>query len=107
MLRSFLLITALSFVLGTVGCSSMKLGSKTKEEMTDFGKRYAQAWSSKDPNAVAALYSDSGSLTINDGKPAVGRAAIAEVVGGYMTAFPDMVLTMNKIVEKEGVWEFH
>ncbi len=107
MLRIFLLITAISFSIGIVGCSSIKLGSKTKEEMTDFGKRYAQAWSSKDPNAVAMLYSESGSLKVNDGKPAVGRAAIAEVVNGFMTAFPDMVVNMNKIVEKPEGWEFH
>ena len=89
------------------GCSSGKSGIKPKVEMRDFVQRYAAAWNSKDPNAPAAFYSEGGSLKVNDHKPAVGRAAITKVASGFMTAFPDLVLTVDKIVEKPGLTEFH
>ena len=46
---------------------------------------------------VAAFFSADGSLSINGGAPAVGRDAIREVVQGFMTAFPDLVLTMDDV----------
>lgn len=73
----------------------------------EFGQRYAQAWCSQDPDQVAAFYAEDGSLTINDGEPAVGRAAIAGVARGFMTEFPDMVVTMDRLVAKTGGHEFH
>lgn len=107
-MRIALLITAILFTFGLfIGCSSLRPGVKTKEEMKDFAQRYAKAWSSKNPNAVAEFYSERGSLKVNDGNPAVGRAAIAEVASGFMTAFPDLVVTMDKIEEKSGNTEFH
>jgi uncharacterized protein (TIGR02246 family) len=63
----------------------------------DFGKRYTSAWCSQDPERVAALFSTDGSLHINGGAPAIGRAAIREVVQGFMTAFPDLRLTMDDL----------
>ena len=47
-------------------------------ELTDFAKRYAEAWCSQNPESVAAFFAENGSLSVNDGPPAVGRAAIAE-----------------------------
>jgi uncharacterized protein (TIGR02246 family) len=73
----------------------------------EFGQRYAQAWCSQDPDQVAAFYAEDGSLTVNDGEPAVGRAAIAGVARGFMTEFPDMVVTMDRLVAKTGGHEFH
>jgi hypothetical protein len=43
-----------------------------------------------DPTRVAAHYAPEGSLTINDGPPAVGRAAITEVARGFYVVLPDM-----------------
>ena len=47
--------------------------------------------------SVAAFFSEQGSLTINDGAPAVGRAAITASAQAFMTAFPDMVVAMNSV----------
>ena len=61
----------------------------------DFATSYTTAWCSQDPERVAAFFAPGGSLTINGGKPAVGRKAIAESARGFMTAFPDIVVTMD------------
>jgi uncharacterized protein (TIGR02246 family) len=66
-------------------------------QLRDIGARYTAAWCSQDPERVAAFFSTGGSLTINGGAPAVGRGAIREVVRGFMTAFPDLVLTMDGV----------
>lgn len=64
-------------------------------DLHGFGIRYATAWSSQVPSNVAAFFSEDGSLSVNDGDPAIGRAAIADVARGFMTDFPDMVVTMD------------
>ena len=61
-------------------------------DLTEFAKRYAEAWCSQNPESVAAFFADNGSLSVNDGPPAVGRAAIAELAQGFMRDFPDMVV---------------
>jgi len=72
-------------------------------ELKQFAGRYAAAWCSQVPEKVAAFFATSGSLSVNDGPPAVGRRAIAEVASGFMTAFPDMVVTMDRLtVETRG-----
>ena len=84
------------------------MGTATMQTpLDDFARRYADAWSSQNPDRVAAFFSQHGSLRVNDDPPAVGRAAIAEVARGFMTAFPGMVVTLDKLVDRaEGV-EFH
>jgi uncharacterized protein (TIGR02246 family) len=61
----------------------------------DLAEGYTAAWSSQDPASVAAFFSPNGSLTVNDGAPAVGREAITQVAQSFMTAFPDLHLTMD------------
>jgi hypothetical protein len=68
----------------------------------DFATRYTAAWCSQNAASVAAFFSKHGSLTINNAKPAVGRAAITAAAQGFMTAFPDMVVTMDRLDEQEG-----
>jgi uncharacterized protein (TIGR02246 family) len=79
-------------------------------QLRDFGTRYTAAWCSQDPERVAAFFTTDGSLSINGGAPAVGRGAIREVVQEFMTAFPDLVLTMDDVrVEGDRVvyhWTF-
>jgi uncharacterized protein (TIGR02246 family) len=65
--------------------------------LTDFGTRYAAAWSSQNPVGLASIYSEKGSLTVNGGAPSVGRTAITETARGFMTAFPDMVVKMDHV----------
>lgn len=71
-------------------------------------KEYAQAWCSQKPESVALFYAENGSLTINNGTPAIGRTAITKSAKAFMDAFPDdMIVAFNKLViTKEGT-EFH
>jgi hypothetical protein len=41
-------------------------------KLTDFGTRYAAAWSSQNPVSLASFYAENGWLTVNGGAPAVG-----------------------------------
>lgn len=63
----------------------------------DFATRYTAAWCSQHPESVAAFFEEAGSLTINDGRPAVGRAEITASAAGFMTAFPDLVVRMDTL----------
>ena len=65
--------------------------------MKDFATRYTAAWCSQDAASVASFFSESGSLRINDGTPSVGRPAITAAVQGFMTAFPDLVVKMDRL----------
>ena len=75
-------------------------------ELNDLAMRYAAAWSSRNPANVAAFYSDRGSLTVNDGMPAVGRPAIAATARSFMTAFPDMVVRLERVEVENGLVVF-
>jgi uncharacterized protein (TIGR02246 family) len=75
--------------------------------MRQFAERYAKAWCSQDPHSVARCFSEAGSLTVNDGAPAAGREAIAEVAQGFMTAFPDMEVKMDDLIAGPEGWVFH
>jgi uncharacterized protein (TIGR02246 family) len=68
------------------------------ESPEDFARRYTAAWCSQDAARVAAFFAPNGSLRVNDGDPAVGREAIAEVVQGFMSAFPDLNVLMDDLV---------
>lgn len=72
-----------------------------ERDLTDFGKRYAAAWSSQNPAQLASFYAEDGSLIVNGGAPSTGRAAIAAKAQSFMTAFPDMVVTMDRM-DKHG-----
>ena len=76
-------------------------------EITEFAKRYAEAWCSQDPEKVAAFFAERGSISINNGPPAVGRAAIAKEAQAFMTTFPDMVVTMDKVSRDPDRTKFH
>jgi hypothetical protein len=71
-------------------------------EQIDFGRRYATAWCSQNAASVAAFYEDNGSLQINGGPPSIGRAAITAAAQSFMTAFPDMVVSMDEMSAVEG-----
>lgn len=75
--------------------------------MNNFGKRYATAWCSQKPDTVAAFFAENGSLTVNNGEPAVGRAAVAKSAEGFMTAFPDLRVVMDSLVTTSHGTEFH
>lgn len=72
-----------------------------------FAARYAQAWCSQRPESVASFFAEGGSLRVNEAAPAVGRAAITDVVRGFMTAFPDMAVTMDALLRQPHAVAFH
>ena len=76
-------------------------------QLTYFATRYAAAWSSQNPDALASFYSEHGSLTVNDGSPSVGRAAIVAAASGFMTAFPDMLVKMDRVTQEGTRTRFH
>jgi predicted ester cyclase len=75
--------------------------------MTAFAKRYAEAWCSQNPASVGASFAENGSLSVNDGPPAVGRAAIIEIARGFMRDLPDMTVTMDDMTHKSDGTKFH
>ena len=75
--------------------------------MDNFAEEYAEAWSSGDPERVAGFFSEKGSLQINGGEPSVGRYAIAEDARGFMTAFPDLAVSFDRLVATPQGTEFH
>jgi len=75
--------------------------------MRALGAEYTAGWNSGDPVAVARFFEPSGSLKVNEAEPAVGRDAIASVAEGFMTAFPDMVLTMDSVRLVDTGVEYH
>jgi len=76
-------------------------------DLKNFAKRYAEAWCSQNPEKVAAFFAQRGSISINNSPPAVGRAAIAKEAQAFMTTFPDMIVTMDKVAHDEEGTKFH
>ena len=71
-----------------------------------FAKCYAAAWCSQNPASVAAFFAEKGSLSVNDGPPAVGRVAIAEVARSFMRDLPDMIVTMDDVTHESDGTKF-
>jgi len=76
-------------------------------ELEKFAQRYAKAWCSQDPETVAAFFAARGSISINNGPAAVGRAAIAKEAQAFMTTFPDMIVTFDKLEPRQNAVAFH
>ena len=68
------------------------------DQLTEFGTKYTAAWCSQNASSVAAFFAENGWLKINDGTPAVGRAAITASAQSFMTDFPDLVVAMDEAV---------
>ena len=79
----------------------------TTDELTRFAQRYANAWCSQNPDSVAAFFAERGSISINNGPPAVGRTAIARAAQAFMTTFPDMIVTFDKLEPRGDRTAFH
>ena len=98
-------LAALSLLL-TIGCAAGDT-QMNAESLQEFAARYTAAWSSGDASSVAAFHADNGSLTINEGEPAIGREGITAAAQGFMTAFPDMIVQMDSLVTKDSTVEYH
>jgi predicted ester cyclase len=78
-----------------------------KSLLRDFADRYTAAWCSQNAASVAAFYSVNGSLSVNGSVPAVGRDAIADVAQSFMTAFPDLRVVLDQVLERPDRAEYH
>lgn len=88
----------LAAILASAGCTDDESAQDSvSSELRVFAERYTEAWNSGDPAQVAKLYAHDGVLTINDGDPAVGRAAVEAVAGSFMSAFPGLELSNERI----------
>jgi nuclear transport factor 2 (NTF2) superfamily protein len=77
------------------------------DALHDFARGYTDAWCSGDPARVAAHYATGGSLTINQGAPAIGRTEITEAAEGFMVAFPDLRVEMDELRMQGATPEYH
>jgi predicted ester cyclase len=66
-------------------------------KLREFAIRYTAAWCGQDATSVASFFAERGSLKINDGSPAVGRTAIAAAAQEFMSAFPDLLVRMDRL----------
>ena len=57
-----------------------------------------KAWSSQDPEGMAACYEEAASLTINGATPSTGRVELAATAAGYMEAFPDLSVRVDHVL---------
>jgi uncharacterized protein (TIGR02246 family) len=78
----------------------MTMGQKRQARLREFAERYTAAWCGQDASSVAKFFSPGGSLTINGGTPAFGREAIAQAAQGFMTAFPDLVVVIDDLLDR-------
>ena len=69
-------------------------------DLREFARRYTAAWCSQNARSVAVFFAPDGTLTINGATPSVGRRAIAEAAQSFMTAFPDLKVEMDDVVEQ-------
>ena len=75
------------------GCEALMAAAAPPIEQ--LARDYARAWSSGDPEQVAAHFEVDGSLAVNDADPARGRGAIAGVARSFMTDLPDMEVSFD------------
>ena len=75
--------------------------------LREFAERYTAAWCSQNAASVAAFFSPTGSLQVNNAPPAVGQSEIEAVVQSFMTAFPDLVVAMDEIRLVDDGAEYH
>jgi uncharacterized protein (TIGR02246 family) len=98
----FVLVSAVTLSACSPGDSAGDAaGPAITPGLRELAAAYTEAWNSDDPAQVAAFYAPDGVLTINGGEPAAGRAAVEAVARDFMTAFPGLILTSDRL-EVEG-----
>lgn len=96
-----------TFVVFLSSACNGRSESPMQTNLQDFATRYAAAWSSQSADSLASFYADSGSLIVNGGAPSVGRAAIRTTAQSFMTAFPDMLVRMDSVIDRGDRAVFH
>jgi len=103
----FVIIALWAMIAACSNKSEKSTGKFDPARLEHLGLNYTRAWNSQTPDMVATYFAKTGALTINNGTPAVGRKAIAEVAQGFMVAFPDLHLVMDSLVLKADRAEYH
>ncbi len=108
-IRSILSLSLPVFLLLATACGGKNSASsntsataesptqKGPQALQHFAEGYTKAWNSRSPELFASQFATDGMMIINNGPPARGRAAIAQVAQSLMTTFPDMVITMDTL----------
>src|SRR4029077_289736 len=81
-------------------CAPESRPMNESSRLTDFATGYTAAWCSHSAASVAAFYSESGSLAINDGPPAVGRRGVEAAAQSFMSGYPDLVVKFDRLEPK-------
>lgn len=66
-------------------------------KLREFANAYAEAWSSKSPEAVASFYAPDGQISINRAEALKGRAAIVRMAAGFHADFPDLTVRCDGV----------
>jgi len=69
----------------------------TADDVAKMAERYAAAWSSRAPEAVASFYAEDGQIAINRGDTIKGRSSVAEMAAGFYAEFPDLIVHMDEV----------
>jgi len=84
--------------VGRVRLASIPGLTSPSEAVWELVLRASRAWSSQDPDGVASCYETTASLTINGGTPSTGRKELAATAASYMTAFPDLHVSVDHVL---------
>ena len=79
----------------------------TQDSLTNFGKNYAAAWTSKNPNDLASFFANDGILLDGSGKSAVGRDSIAYVSKIFHDEIPDIIVNLDSMVNSSKGIKFY
>jgi hypothetical protein len=94
------------FLVAIASCTSER-DLMDSSRLNQFATRYTAAWCSQHAACVASFFAEQGSLNINDGAPAIGRDSITKAAQGFMTAFPDLVVKMDRLAVNGMKTEYH
>ena len=64
----------------------------------NLAEAHCAAWTSHSPEVVAERYSSPTSFAMNGGEPMVTRSEITEMAAGFISDFPDLVLTCDTVL---------
>jgi predicted ester cyclase len=98
---------AMAVLLAMLAACTSRSTLMNRTKLNDFAVRYSAAWCSQNAASVASFFADRGSLKVNDGTPAVGRAAISAVAQVFMTAFPNLVVKMDGLAVNGSQITYH
>ena len=91
------ILIAAPAVCAVGACTPENRPMNDSSQFAELATRYTAAWCSHSASSVAAFYSQSGSLRINDAPPAVGRKGVEAAAQSFMTAYPDLVVKFDRL----------